>query len=65
MADPYKYRGNIFFRSGDAKQAIENYSRYLELDPAAEDSTQVQSLVDLLRSVDQQSVLEESEPSKE
>ena len=65
LADPYKYRGNIFFRSGDAGQAVENYSRYLQLAPEAEDTQQVQSLIDLLRSAGQQPAAEESETPNE
>ena len=65
LPDPYKYRGNIFFRTGDAVQAIENYSRYLQLDPEADDSAQVQSLIDLLSSVEEQPAVEdESEAPK-
>ena len=52
---PYRYRGDIFFRKGDSKRAIENYSRYLQLHPEAPDGGEVYSRLKVLRSLDSES----------
>ena len=54
LADPYRFRGNIFFRQSESQRSIESFTRYLELVPDAADAPQVSSLIDLLRAIEEE-----------
>jgi serine/threonine-protein kinase len=45
LAPPYKFLGKCYMREGNAKQANDNYRKYLELSPNASDAMFIKSII--------------------